>query len=179
MEDFVFIFFVIALVVVGIIVGSVKNQATNATYDRLARKHRGVLQPGGFFSRPTVQFSRDDARYLVNHVATGGKNKTYFTQVHVFGPLPQMRCEIYPEGMWSTLGKLVGMTDIEIGSFEFDRQYVIKGSTVAMLREVINAQVQVLLSRLRSMLGNNDIYMTINAGSMIMKKRGLFRDFRS
>src|SRR5262249_46998675 len=38
------------------------------------------------------------------------------------------RFTIYPKGFFSDLGKLLGMQDIEVGDFDFDEAFIIKGN---------------------------------------------------
>jgi hypothetical protein len=77
--------------------------------------------------------------------------------------------------MWSRVGKLMGMDDVEIGSPVFDRVYIIKGSSRAALRELLSRPVQEQIDRLRHFRGNDDIYVSIGRGKMLVKKRSLIR----
>jgi len=64
------------------------------------------------------------------------------------------RFTIYRRGLFSDLGKLLGMQDIEIGDAEFDRDFVIKGNNEAQVltlfgslrvRQLIQAQSSIRL----------------------------------
>ena len=65
------------------------------------------------------------------------------------------RFTIYRKGIFSSLGKMLGMQDIEIGDEAFDRDFIVKSSDEARvrellssprLRELISAQPEIKLS---------------------------------
>jgi len=67
----------------------------------------------------------------------------------------------------------MGMVDVEIGSYEFDRRYIISGSDPAALRSLLSPAVQSQIDRLRGFLGNGDIYVAFGRGTLLVKKRSL------
>ena len=57
-----------------------------------------------------------------------------------------LRFEIYRKGVFTGLGKLLGMQDVEIGDSSFDDRFVVKASNEAQVRELLSD------SRLRALL---------------------------
>ena len=74
----------------------------------------------------------------VDVYSTGGKHPTYYTQARFHSAALDFRCEVYPEGVWSRVSKLMGMEDVEIGSPDFDRTYIITGSSPTALRKLLD-----------------------------------------
>jgi hypothetical protein len=173
------IIFFIIIVVVAIAFGQARARNTGEAYSQLARHYGGTCDSGGLFSRPRVQFPHAGAWVVVDIYSTGGKHATYYTQVHFTGQQPNVRCEVYPERMWSRMGKLMGMEDVEIGSPGFDDQYIIKGNTPSALRGLLTPPVQQQIERLRHFLGNGDIYVSFNRSELLVKKLSHIRDFRA
>jgi hypothetical protein len=154
-----------------------QSRQTAESYSRLAGKYRGTYDSGGWSRRPKVSFTHAGWRVIVDTYCTAGEHPTYYTQVHFQGLQPTERCEIYPEGMWSRVGKLMGMEDVLIGSPDFDDRYVIKGASVAALRNLLSPGVQEQIERLRGFLGNGDIYVSFDKRELLVKKRSFIRDY--
>lgn len=171
----VFVFLVI--VAIALLFGARQRQATAEGFSRLARRYGGSSDVGGWFNRPEVRFLHGNSRVVVDVYSTGGKHPTYYTQVHFRGMLPTVRCEVYPEGMWSRVGKLMGMEDVEIGSPGFDEQYIIKGDSRAALRDLLSPAVQQQIERLRRFLGNDNVYVSFNRQELLVKKLKFIRDY--
>ena len=173
------ILFVIFIIVIAVAVGHARARSTGETYSQLARHYGGTSDPGGLFGRPKVQFPHAGAWVIVDVYSTGGKHPTYYTQVHFSGQQPPVRCEVYPERMWSRVGKLMGMEDVEIGSPHFDEQYIIKGDSRAALRSLLTPAVQQQIDRLRHFLGNGDVYVSFSRRELLVKKLSYIRDYRT
>ena len=47
------------------------------------------------------------------------------------------RFTIYRKGLFSDLGKLLGMQDIEVGDPEFDEAFIIKGNDESKVRDAL------------------------------------------
>ena len=173
------------LIFVGLVIAAIVLALNHGKYARVkdafvriaARYHGRCESPGWWFSFPSVRFVHRSAAVILDVHSAGGEHKTYFTQLRFYWPDPKMRMEIYPERTWSRVGKLMGMEDVEIGSPEFDEDYIIKGSEHGRLRTLINANVQWQIERLRRLLGNGEIYVSIGGGVMLIKKRSLVRSY--
>lgn len=172
-------FVVIALVVIGFVIASQVHSHNDLkrTYERIAKRFQGRCNVVGLWDRPSVNLVYRNAYALLDIYSTGGKHKTYYTQFRISWPDSHFRCEVYPEGVLSRVGKFLGMNDVEIGSPQFDADYVIKGSDVRELREFLSLEVQQSIDRLRALAGTFDIYISVSGGQLLIKKRGLIRDY--
>ncbi|MBC8351378.1 MAG: hypothetical protein H8E66_05295 [Planctomycetes bacterium] len=187
-------FVTIAIVIIAYIVGSqvrLKSQLRHS-YQRLAQRFQGRCHNIGLWDRPSVDFVHKNAHVLVEIFSTGGKHAKYYTQLRISWPDSRFRCEVYPEGVLSRVGKFLGMGDVEIGSPRFDADYVIAGSDVRELQEFLTPPVQHCINELRafgreyqSFRGyddryhsrQGDIYFAVNGGQMQIKKLGYLRDY--
>ena len=168
--------FIVIMIVVGVAVQSHQSSALNDAFAQVARRYDGALRPGNLFQRPAVDFHYQGARATVDTASTGGEHPTYYTQLSIGWPDRELRCEVYPERFMNRLGKMLGMQDISIGSSRFDEIYMITGNNVAGIRELLTPTVQVQIGALRQLLGNDDIYVGLQSGRMVVKKKQLIRD---
>jgi len=170
------------LVVIGIVVliawSHHRKRQVEQNWRRVADTRGGTFVAGGFFGRPVVVFNHRDANVVLDVYAAGGNHKTYYTQVHIDWPDPSLRCEVYPEGFFNRLGRLLGMTDIEIGSPNFDDAYVINGNSPQRITALLAPGVQIAVERLRNFLASGDIYIAFQAGELLVKKKRYIRDYR-
>ena len=173
----VFIGLVIAAFVAGAQIQHAKD--LRAAYRRLANQYRGSCQHANLFDHPTVRFPYHNANVLVDIQLTRGEQSAYFTQLHISWPDRTFRMEVYPTSFLERLGKLVGMTDIEIGSTKFDEMYIITGNDVAAIKSFLNGQVQLEIERLRQFSAEQGVYVSISGGRLIVKKPGVIRDFNT
>jgi len=87
-------------------------------------------------------------------VSTGNTHITYTRMRAPYVNKDGFRFTIYRKGLFSELGKRLGMQDIEVGDPEFDRDYVIKGNDESKvlalfgnlrIRQLIQAQPSIEL----------------------------------
>lgn len=70
-----------------------------------------------------------------------GKNKRYFTEFSLeVGNKYEYTLTVYKERLWSKIGSLLGMQDIEIGDPPFDKSFVIKANDDYFAQEVLKDQ---------------------------------------
>src|SRR3954447_14301844 len=74
---------------------------------------------------------------LATHTESSGESSTTYTRMRAPYVNPEgFRFTAYRKGLFSELGKLLGMQDIEVGDPEFDEAFVVKGSDEAKVREL-------------------------------------------
>lgn len=93
---------------------------------------------------------------LDTYTVSTGKSSTTYTRMRAPYVNPDgFRFTIYRKSIFTPIGKLLGMQDIEIGDAFFDQEFVIKGSDAAKvkqlfanekLREMIHAQPRIYLT---------------------------------
>ncbi len=167
---------VIIIALMGLTHAAQQSTALDEVYARTAPRLGGRASPGGLFGRPSLRFHHRGAPALVDICSTGGEHPNYYTQLHIAWPDHALRCEICPERLMSRVGKFFGMEDIQIGSPRFDERYLITGNSPQEIRHLLNHAVQAHIETLRGYLGNDDIYVGISGGRLLVKKQPLIRD---
>lgn len=176
----VMVFFVLIVIVVVAVIAFQSHAASlvNNAYERVSSQYVGTFYPGKLFDRPSFRFAYNGTSVYIDVHATGGKNNaSHYTQCHIGYPDRRLRCELYPEGLMERLGKLVGMEDLIIGSPQFDDAYIITGNDPRAIREFLSPHVQAAIMSLRSFMGNNDIYVSVSSGQLLVKKLGYIKDY--
>ncbi len=142
MDWFVVIYLVvIVLVFIAVIVFSLWRYRTiKRLMEDHALKRNGIVE--GSLLLPRLKFSYRNLQFLVTSVP-GSKYRPAKTEVSVtlFKPLSST-VTIYRETVASRFGKMLGAKDIQLGSDEFDREYMIKGDDELFVRNLINLTVQ-------------------------------------
>jgi hypothetical protein len=111
---------------------------------------------GGFWRGDKVQARvKEWVITLDTYTVSNGKTSTTYTRMRApYVNRDGFRFTIYRKGLFSELGKLLGMQDIEIGDPEFDRDFIIKGDNEAQvlalfanpkIRQLIQAQPSICL----------------------------------
>jgi hypothetical protein len=112
---------------------------------------------GGFWKGDKVQAAHDEWTITLDTYAVStGKTTMVFTRLRAPYVNPDhFRFTIYRRGLFSEIGKWLGMQDVEVGHEAFDRDFIIKGTEEsklralfnnARLRELIAAQPQIHLT---------------------------------
>jgi hypothetical protein len=111
---------------------------------------------GGFWRGDKVQARVKEWTVTLDTytVSTGKSHVTYTRMRAPYVNQDGFRFTIYRKGLFSGLGKLLGMQDIEVGDPEFDRDFVIKGNDESKvlalfanpkIRQLIQAQPDIHL----------------------------------
>lgn len=177
MEEAIGPFLCISVFVVLIIVlvsnALAQGKRRDRVWQQLATRHGGSCTPGGLFGYPSVQFTYTDTSVLVDTYSTGGRNPARYTQIHFYWPDTQFRLEVYPEGVFARIRKFFGMEDMQIGSADFDRQYIIHGSDPNEVRTFLSPHVMHAINQLRVSGAGRDIYVSLTGGHFLVKKHRL------
>jgi len=113
---------------------------------------------GGFWKGDKVQATHDQwIVTLDTYAVSTGKTTIVFTRMRAPYVNPGgFRFTVYRKGMFSGIGKMLGMQDIEIGDESFDQDFIVKGNDEARVRELLSTQkIRELIARQR------DIHFTV------------------
>ena len=177
----VVIFMVVAiLVIAAVIYGANAAHQRDIGLDQLARRLGGKLQPGGLFTFPELRIPHLGRTATLKYTA-GGENESNKTHLSIPWPNGRLRCEIFLESPFSGLRKLIGMQDIEIGSPDFDRQFIITGNDEAAIKAFLTPGAQ---SRLLELLRVDattafsvpNLYLQIGNGLLTVTKASYLTD---
>jgi len=111
------------------------------------RKVRNVIS-GGWKSRPFMSFDYSYETHSSN--SNGGRSTTVhrFTVVSVALPTDLPRLQVTPESLFSRVGHVFGMTDIDLESEDFNRAFRVTCSDPKFASDALTPRtMQLLLSR--------------------------------
>ncbi len=103
---------------------------------QLAEKVGGQFVAGGFFGRDKVVVHVDDwTLTLDTYTVSSGESSTTYTRMRApYVNADGFRFDIYRKTVFSGLGKLLGMQDVEVGIPDIDAAFIIKGTNEGRLR---------------------------------------------
>ena len=105
---------------------------------------------GGFGKADKVQATHDEWTVTLDtYVVSTGKTTIVFTRMRAPYVNPGgFQFTVYRKSIFTGLGKMLGMQDIEIGDEPFDQDFVVKGTDEARVRELLsNPKIRELIAR--------------------------------
>jgi len=105
--------------------------------------------PGGFAKTDKIEATHGPWTVTLDtFVVSSGKSAVIFTRMRAPYVNPDgFRFTVYRKGIFTEIGKWLGMQDVTVGHDEFDRDFVIKGSDEQKLRRLFsNRQIRDLIS---------------------------------
>ena len=113
--------------------------STNDVWAALAKEINARHDAGGWWKHGKVVADVGAWQVTLDkHVVSTGKSTITFTRLRApFVSNGGLRFEIYRRGLFSNLGKLLGMQDIEVGDREFDEAFIVKGNEEPTVRRLL------------------------------------------
>jgi hypothetical protein len=120
-------------------------------WSQIANSIGGEFIDGGFWGKDALVYRHGEWEIVLDTytVRSGGKHhhsRTYTRMRAPFVNRDSLRFSIYRASIFTSLGKLFGMQDIEIGDSFFDDTFVIKGNDEGKIRQFLQD------SQLRSLI---------------------------
>ncbi len=105
---------------------------------QLCREAGGQFVDGGFFRGSKAILSHGEWDFTLDTYSKGSsENRRTYTRMRApYVNRDGFRFEIYRGGLFSGLGKMLGMQDVEVGFPGFDQDFVIKGNSESRLRQL-------------------------------------------
>lgn len=116
---------------------------------QLSEQMNARFVEGGLWKADKVQATHAEWTVTLDTYAVStGKAVIIFTRMRAPYVNPDgFRFTIYRRGLFSGVGKLLGMQDVEVGYQEFDEDFIIKGSDEGKLRQLFaNDRIRGLIS---------------------------------
>lgn len=125
-------------------------------WEQLCREIGGKFINGGFWKGSRVEVKHKEWLITLDtYTVSTGKSSTTYTRMRAPYNNPDgFRFKIYRKGIFSGIGKALGMQDIEVGYEQFDEDFIIQGNdeyklkqlfAADKIRDLIDAQPQILL----------------------------------
>jgi hypothetical protein len=119
-------------------------------WQQLAAAIGGDFTPGSFWSSGSkVEAAHGQWRVTLDtYTVSTGKSSITYTRMRAPYVNPDgFRFNIYRRGIFSNLGKMLGMQDVTVGVPQFDDDFIIKGNDEAKLRRLFgDARLRDLIS---------------------------------
>lgn len=134
---FFFVIIVIGAVIAAIAFSSHRAKVVRQNWIMFGQKHK--LNQQGSPTSPMIQGWFGNTYITLNTQVRGsGKNRTTYTQHHaaINAPMP-MGLEMYKEGFFSSIGKIVGTQDIQVGDAAVDAAFMIKGNDTTGIKTLL------------------------------------------
>lgn len=112
----------------------------NEIWTQLSQEIGADYQPDGFFKNAKVVLTHRQWQITLDtYVVSRGKGGTVvYTRMRAPFVNPDgFRFNIYRESIFSWLGKLLGMQDIQIGDEFFDEEFVIQGTSERVVKRLL------------------------------------------
>lgn len=129
-----------ALVVVALVISYLVLQSRRRAWEELAARLGLTFAPGNWIGRGMSISGTYRSQHITLDKFTRrtGKSSTTYTRVVLFLKQPsQIEMMIYTEGLFSKIGKLLGMKEMQTGDEALDQRYIIKGQPENMIASLL------------------------------------------
>jgi len=141
--------FFFAVIGLGIFFGYYANKGRADAMRKFAQENALLMSGGGFFSMPSVSGSYRGHQLQMGYFQRSeGSGKSRHTHTYFFTRLmtntsPQFALSLSREGVFSWLGKTIGVThEIQIGDEAFDKEYLINTNDALRAKRVLAPEVR-------------------------------------
>lgn len=95
-----------------------------------ASEVNGEYTKASFFKTERIKVLKENYMVLLDlYAVSTGKSVIYYTRFRtVYHQATDFRFKVYKKGIFSNLGKKLGMQDIDTGNGEFDEDFIVKGN---------------------------------------------------
>ena len=113
-------------------------------WSQVAADIGGEYRDGGWFTKDAVVYRHGEWQIVLDTYTTSsgsGSNRSSRTYTRMRAPFVNqdgLHFKIYREGLFSPLGRWLGMQDLVIGHPTFDQRYVIKGNDEHQIRRLLD-----------------------------------------
>lgn len=117
-------------------------------WSQLSQEIGANYDEGGFFGKSAVRLSYHLWEITLDtYMVSDGKTSSTYTRIRAPFVNPDgLRLNLYREGIFTGIGKALGMQDIQIGDAFFDQQFVIQGGPEDMVKRLLeNGRIRELI----------------------------------
>lgn len=133
---------------VGVLVTYSKSQfeAFTKTWADFAQARKMAMTPGRFFpfrANVITGVIENVPVQLDHYVVSHGKSSTAYTRVvsRAVEPMP-FTLRVYVESVFSSLGKMLGAQDIQLGDPAFDERFMVKSDNESLTRSLLDGELR-------------------------------------
>lgn len=166
---FAVVFGGIALLIVG--AGSLR---IGENLQQVAKRYGGTVHPGGFLENRSLSFFLHGCPGRL-YYHTGSDRTPAWTRFEVKIPI-RGHLRITPEGFFSSIAKLAGAQDVQVGDSSFDDSYVIKADSEEFARRILTPQARRTIQELEGTArswGRGLAWLQISGGELSIRLYGV------
>ena len=140
---------VVLILAIAIPLAIAHNKKTNLAWSDAARTLGLSYRPGGFLQSRRIEGQLKGMRVVVDtFTRSSGKHSTSYTRYRISYPRSLgLGLQLQREGMLSTVTKLFGAQDIQIGDVSFDNAMLVKGRNELGIREFLTPPRRMRIQR--------------------------------
>jgi len=118
---------------------SVFGESKDVIWSQIAAEIGGEYIDGGFWGKDKLSYQHGQWEVLLDTYTVNSNNSsTTYTRMRApFVNNGSFTFKIYRDGFFSSIGKMFGMQDIEIGDAFFDEQFIIKSNDEYKVRHLL------------------------------------------
>ncbi len=122
------------------LIRNVFGPSKDEIWSQIANEIGGEFIDAGFWGKDVLLYKHNQWEILLDtYTQSSGEQSTTYTRLRVpFINKNDFYFKIYREGYFSSIGKLFGMQDIQIGDPFFDKNFIIKGNNEFILKQFFN-----------------------------------------
>lgn len=131
---------------------SVFGPSKKEIWAQIANEIDGKVLDRGFWKSDALAFRHKEWTIILDTFTRSNGQYSNSTYTRIRAPFINkdgLYFKIYRENFFSTIGKLFGMQDIEVGDPYFDKEFIIKGNSEEQIRKLLkSAQLKGLIRRI-------------------------------
>jgi hypothetical protein len=177
MDDYFVVLVIVAsvlFVVLGLAAGYISVQGRRKAWADLAERLGLNFEPGSYiFSRPIVSGTHLHHQVkLDSFTRSSGRSSTTYTRIIVYlSSAANFSLTLTEEGVFSRIGKAIGMQDVQVGDDEIDRRYTIRSQPEDAARRVLFS-----LGMRQRLLEAPPLHIELRGMEVIYERRGFETD---
>ncbi|MFZ7121330.1 MAG: DUF3137 domain-containing protein [Eubacteriaceae bacterium] len=117
------------------------GKSKKEVWNQLSNEINADMVDGGFWKGNRVEARHNQwTIYLDTYTVSTGKSAITYTRMRApFVDKDGFNFKIYKKGVFSDIGKMFGMQDIEVGFEEFDENYIIQGNNEYLVKKLFSS----------------------------------------
>lgn len=121
---------------------SIFGPSKKEIWNQIADDIGAVYEDGGFWGHDALRYQSGNWEVTLDTYTTGGKHQSTYTRMRApFVNKDSLYFVVYREGFFSSIGKMFGMQDVQIGDPFFDEEFVIKSNSEEKIKLLLNGPV--------------------------------------
>lgn len=146
-------------------------------YQKVSKQFSGRFTPGGWFGRPLVRFRYGETFALLGETTLRATHPVRCTQLRINWVDNRFRAELVSRSGQTNPIAARGMVAVEPEDAQFNSRVAIRTSDEREMNGFLSDGVRWQITRLTELVGEHDLYVSIDAGYLYVQTSKLLRNF--